>query len=243
MATELNIPLNQILYGPPGTGKTYHTINKALEIISQKDQSIDEEQREKISKILENLKSVSPTPENRKKAKEIFDKFKNEGQIEFITFHQSYSYEEFVEGIKPIPNDNGNVSYKVTQGIFKKICETAQGIEKLKNAYNQYVSELYEYPYSLLSSNQKESRPTKADIQKLADENKRIKEFYTTTQKKKFWILTDSSKTIRVLSETENPSPSPLSLNEFIYDYCQNKKGRTSSYYSVFDDILKKKQH
>lgn len=122
-SNNINQPLNHILYGPPGTGKTYHTINKALEIISQKDQSIDEELRAEIKDILENLKSDSPTPENRKRAKEIFDNLKE--QIEFVTFHQSYSYEEFVEGIKPIPTEEKNVNYELQDGIFKKLCHKA----------------------------------------------------------------------------------------------------------------------
>lgn len=45
--TPNKISLNQILYGPPGTGKTYHTINKALEILAKVDQSIDEAQKKK----------------------------------------------------------------------------------------------------------------------------------------------------------------------------------------------------
>ncbi|EAM0973855.1 AAA family ATPase, partial [Campylobacter jejuni] len=71
-----NMPLNQILYGSPGTGKTYHTIDKALEILGENLESRDE-----------------------KKAK--FDEYVKNGQIVFTTFHQSYGYEEFVEGIKP----------------------------------------------------------------------------------------------------------------------------------------------
>ncbi|OBV29401.1 hypothetical protein BKN38_07270 [Helicobacter sp. CLO-3] len=78
-------PLNQILYGSPGTGKTYATIDKALEILG-----ID----------IENLK--------RKERKAKFDEFRESGQIEFVTFHQSYSYEEFVEGIKPVFVDKDN---------------------------------------------------------------------------------------------------------------------------------------
>lgn len=135
-------PFNQILYGPPGTGKTYHTINKALEILAKVDQSIDEAQKKEILEILENLNSNSPSPEKRQRAKEIFDDFKNKKQIEFITFHQSYGYEEFVEGIKPIPSENeNNVSYKVTQGIFKRLCEVAE--QNYKEAHpNKYGTEL-----------------------------------------------------------------------------------------------------
>lgn len=89
---QRNIPLNQILYGPPGTGKTYATINKALEILKSYDE-------------------ITEIPEGRQEQKEIFDTFVAKGQIEFVTFHQSYGYEEFVEGIKPSVK-NGTVIYE-----------------------------------------------------------------------------------------------------------------------------------
>ena len=100
------IPLNQILYGPPGTGKTYSTIDRALEILGYK-----KEYRE-----------------DRNEARKLFNDFKEKGQIAFITFHQSYSYEEFVEGIKPNLSDNksGQISYEVKNGIFKELCKKAE---------------------------------------------------------------------------------------------------------------------
>lgn len=115
--TTINSPLNQILYGPPGTGKTYNTINKALEILGVEI-------------------------EGRPKLKVTFDEFRQNGQIEFITFHQSFSYEEFVEGIKPIfVDENGeevkhskNMIYKAKNGIFKHICERA-----LENSQKPYI--------------------------------------------------------------------------------------------------------
>ena len=113
----LQIPLNQILYGPPGTGKTYTTINKALEILKE-------------------YGVIDEIPSDRQEAKRLFDAFKERGQIAFVTFHQSYGYEEFVEGIKPIldseesPNPQ-NLSYEITDGIFKRLCESA-----LKNYQN-----------------------------------------------------------------------------------------------------------
>ncbi|EIJ6942195.1 AAA family ATPase [Campylobacter jejuni] len=98
-----NIPLNQILYGPSGTGKTYHTIDKALEILG------------------ENL-------ENRDEKKAKFDEYVKNGQIVFTTFHQSYGYEEFVEGIKPRIDSKENskeVEYEIKDGIFKELCKKA----------------------------------------------------------------------------------------------------------------------
>ncbi|WP_279176930.1 AAA family ATPase [Campylobacter insulaenigrae] len=107
-----NPPLNQILYGPPGTGKTYHTIDNALEILG------------------ENL-----TSKDEKKAK--FDEYIKNGQIVFTTFHQSYGYEEFVEGIKP-EFDEKELKYKVRPGIFKKICNEALDKE-IKIATNEDI--------------------------------------------------------------------------------------------------------
>lgn len=109
-ATPLsNQPLNQILYGPPGTGKTHNAINHALSIVKGND-----------------LAGMT-----RMQIKDEFDALISEGQIQFVTFHQSYSYEEFVEGIKPSVN-GGNVEYNIEDGIFKKLCLKAQNTKLLE---------------------------------------------------------------------------------------------------------------
>ncbi len=106
-------PLNQILYGPPGTGKTYNTVLKAMSIIKG-----------------ENYDDVDET--TYQNLKNEFDKLKRQHRIEFVTFHQSYSYEEFVEGIKP-DLDKDNLIYRKSEGIFKKICKNAsKNLYKLK---------------------------------------------------------------------------------------------------------------
>ena len=95
---KLTYPLNQILYGPPGTGKTYSVVSKALEIIEGNGSN-------NISK---------------------FKRYIASGQIKFVTFHQSYGYEEFVEGIKPVfdkESQDKGLEYKITNGIFKDICK------------------------------------------------------------------------------------------------------------------------
>ncbi|WP_298342205.1 AAA family ATPase [uncultured Algibacter sp.] len=99
-----HIPLNQILYGPPGTGKTYKTKEIAVNII------LGEQDR------------------SREEILELYDDLKNQKQISFVTFHQSMSYEDFVEGIKPFTNDNQKLSYDVKKGIFKEICARAKGV-------------------------------------------------------------------------------------------------------------------
>lgn len=119
MNDKIKQPLNQILYGPPGTGKTYNTVIKAMEIIAPNKIEYDE----------------NNNVANYENLKEEFDELKKSGQIEFITFHQSYSYEEFIEGIKPHLN-NSNLSYYKSEGIFKKICRNAS-----KNLYKQKNNE------------------------------------------------------------------------------------------------------
>lgn len=114
-------PLNQILYGPPGTGKTYNTVLKAMSIIDNTE-----------------YKNVSEEQYSALKTR--FDELKQAGQIEFVTFHQSYSYEEFVEGIKPyIPEwgtiDNADVKYIGENGIFKEICKNARQIKTDKTSH------------------------------------------------------------------------------------------------------------
>ncbi|MFN3773603.1 McrB family protein [Cloacibacterium normanense] len=138
--SESTFPLNQILYGPPGTGKTYNTINKALEIINEDE-----------------VKQLDFN--DRKAVKDLFDKKLKEGQIMFTTFHQSMSYEDFIEGIKPeIEEDEEgrkSVIYEVKKGIFKQIAEEARKIRyqsedlsqqyTFDDAWDDLVSEAYEY--------------------------------------------------------------------------------------------------
>lgn len=124
-----NIPLNQILYGPPGTGKTYHTIDRALEIILKEE------------------KIQIPSEDDRINRKKLFDEYVKNGQIVFTTFHQSYGYEEFVEGIKPRIDSEENskeIKYEIKDGIFKELCEKAlENRDSIKN-FNFYIDKLKE---------------------------------------------------------------------------------------------------
>lgn len=106
---------NIILYGPPGTGKTYNTIIYAVAIVEGK--SFDDISSEKYSAVFERYKE-----------------YKNQGKVAFTTFHQSYGYEEFIEGIKPqlaASDDEAteNLEYKIESGTFKKFCEKAKRIK------------------------------------------------------------------------------------------------------------------
>ena len=145
-----NYPLNTILYGPPGTGKTYHTVEMAYDIINGV---------------------------NNEKYKEKHNWFKAEikeknSRVAFVTFHQSYSYEEFIEGIRPIIHDKkenaaenigtqlaseaaatseiennntasvGNVEYELKPGVFKAFCDRARAQENMNNNYVFIIDEI-----------------------------------------------------------------------------------------------------
>lgn len=105
---------NQILYGPPGTGKTYNAIYRALEIID----------KEKYSELIEN-------PLKRDEAVKVFNQLLDDGQISFCTFHQSYGYEDFVEGLRS--NEEGN-GFSPKDGIFKQICDRALNKYKVRRS-------------------------------------------------------------------------------------------------------------
>ena len=117
---------NVIFYGPPGTGKTYTTAKRAVEICKTES----EKELTDYSEIMER-----------------YNELKKKNRIEFITFHQSYGYEEFIEGIKPVISNEddesedesennkesktnikieNDVKYDIVDGIFKKFCDNAR---------------------------------------------------------------------------------------------------------------------
>ncbi len=110
-------PLNIILYGPPGTGKTYLTANYALSIIEGRP--------------LDEL-----ALENRQELRRRFNEYLQTGRVAFVTFHQSFSYEDFVEGIKPYTL-NDEVQYRVENGIFKVMSRDAHR-SVLESVYRHY---------------------------------------------------------------------------------------------------------
>lgn len=98
---ECGYGLNTIFYGPPGTGKTYRAIRAAVEIID----GLSEDDFDHVKKR--------------------YDALCEEGRISFVTFHQSYGYEEFIEGIRPVmdsDDDSRDIRYDVVDGTFKRFC-------------------------------------------------------------------------------------------------------------------------
>ena len=110
--------LNTILYGPPGTGKTYLTAERCVKICDGKAPQDDDKTRERYRQL-------------------VTDK-----RVEFITFHQSYGYEEFVEGLRPVPNEGGQAGFRLvpTCGVLKRIAERARG--DVENDYVLVIDEI-----------------------------------------------------------------------------------------------------
>jgi 5-methylcytosine-specific restriction protein B len=100
----MNPLLNQVLYGPPGTGKTYRAMRMAIEIcdgMALPDSATDTDVTAR------------------------FEALRTDGRIALSTFHQSTSYEDFIEGLRPVTKD-GTLSYEVKPGLFRQMCEKAQ---------------------------------------------------------------------------------------------------------------------
>lgn len=95
---------NIIFYGPPGTGKTYNIVRESVLLI---------------------LPSFDPSS-SRELFKQSYDDLVAAGRIRFTTFHQSFGYEEFIEGLRASTDEEGNISYSNENGIFKSICKDAK---------------------------------------------------------------------------------------------------------------------
>lgn len=107
--TAMKYDKNMILYGPPGTGKTYSSAIYAVAICDNLE--LDKVKAWPYADVMKRYKTL-----------------KDEGRIVFTTFHQSYGYEEFIEGIKPrfSTEDNGDLQYRIEDGVFKKFCAAAE---------------------------------------------------------------------------------------------------------------------
>ncbi len=136
--------LNQILFGPPGTGKTYNSINHALAIVENKElEAIEKESNE-----------------NRPEIVKRFQTYVDSGQVVFTTFHQSMSYEDFIEGIKPIEAE-GQLLYDVQRGVFRLLVDDA--LTNFKNSKLQTGKKLFETVWVKFLSplNEEETIPVK----------------------------------------------------------------------------------
>ena len=96
---------NVVLYGAPGTGKTYDVPELAVRLCDPSFMAAEPSREEIVSR---------------------YNQLKTEKRIAFTTFHQSLDYEDWIEGLRPVVNENSQVTYKIVSGIFKKLCEEAE---------------------------------------------------------------------------------------------------------------------
>ena len=119
-ATERGVspsgPLNTILFGPPGTGKTWRTVSRSVEICD----------------------GTAPEGEELRAR---YEELVAAGRIGFVTFHQSFGYEEFVEGIRPVVQD-GEVAYQVQDGILKRVAEAARCAQPAAEPFVLVIDEI-----------------------------------------------------------------------------------------------------
>ncbi|MDD1793139.1 AAA family ATPase [Enterovibrio sp. ZSDZ42] len=129
--------LNQILYGPPGTGKTYHTIEAAVKAAAP-------------ARYVEICSSATNEDNRRMQLREVYSELCADKRIRFVTFHQSYGYEEFVEGLS-VKTVDGEAVYYEKDGIFKLIVEDAmkhqqsrtnQSVENFERCWTKFLEQL-----------------------------------------------------------------------------------------------------
>lgn len=198
------IPLNTILYGPPGTGKTYTSASYAVAIVEGRDPKL--------------VITECDTPEGRAAVLQRFSKYRADGRVALVTFHQSFSYEDFIEGIKPVLGaGDGLVQYELKDGLFKRMCDAA-----LDNylGSSQPITGLVPFTEALDKLNDKwEEDP--------------MMTFPTKTPGYEFKIIgfTESSIRFKKASGGEQHTLSKRTLQEIYYGRMEPKSGGLGVYY------------
>lgn len=148
---DFNFPLNTILYGPPGTGKTYNSVFYSVGII---------EKNESIFKL-----------KNDDKVFKKFKEYKDKNLIKFITFHQSYGYEDFIEGIRPhLKEESKDLKYILHSGIFKDMCKRAKSDKKnnyvliIDEINRGNISKIFGELISLIESSKREGEKEEMEV-------------------------------------------------------------------------------
>lgn len=166
---DMNFPLNTILYGPPGTGKTYNTILRAAQIIENRViDSYDE-------------------------AQEVF-KANLHDKIEFITFHQNYSYEDFIQGLRPDTENDNQLTFERKDGVFKEIADKA-----LKNLMESEKPQLSKRPFEEVF-NEFINPLVEGEIEEIEVKMKKVSYFITAISNKSIDFRKASGGTAHTLS-------------------------------------------
>jgi 5-methylcytosine-specific restriction protein B len=197
-------PLNQILYGPPGTGKTYNSIVMAVNA-AEPNFLPDGESKDEL----------------RAAFKVRYDQLVAEGRVRFVTFHQSYGYEEFVEGLSA-KTEGDQLSYFEKDGVFKSICDDAKLFRVAKAGQ---ISDSFDARWQVFSDGLAEAE-TGVQIE--------------TLSKKTFFTITDvTNNTIR-FDKSKGNSVHTLSVKTLKAVYNQEKeiKGGLQPYYGALIEHL-----
>lgn len=213
------LPLNTILYGPPGTGKTFSTISQAIKILGA---SKLEEFQTQPPQSIEALKQAFP------------------GQVEFVTFHQSFSYEDFVEGIQAKSN-NGHINYDVEDGVFKNLCVNAlfscQNFENENHGskpigftelYDQFLAIIKDkLPYELKTSSQKNifiNNVSTRETLHITHEGSEVKHSVGRRRIKKLYDIFNSKSQLEQVQNVQNEFREIIGgLNSTVYWAVLNK--------------------
>lgn len=205
------VPLNQILYGPPGTGKTYHSIEAAVKAAEP----------ESYSKLGINER-VGTTVQQRDELTRLYKELFDAGRIRFVTFHQSYGYEEFVEGLSA-KTESDQLSYFEKDGVFKSLCIKAKEYQIAKT---KTISSTFEDKWQAFSDELAES-----------DDGVQIH----TLSKKTYFTVTDvTNNTIR-FDKSKGESVHSLSVKtlQAVHNGEKDIKGGLQPYYGAVIDYLK----
>ncbi len=225
---------NLIFYGPPGTGKTFLSIQQAVRIVEKLDEA--------------SFQQAYPIHQPAL-LQQKFELYQREGKIALVTFHPSFAYEDFVEGLKPFKNEKEDLYYDIEDGIFKQICLNAtyslylqQQNRTLKDTEGKYKRNFDAIYYEFLDYLKRMMRD---DSQEIIFETKSEKPLYLVDINKNETLLFRYERGSRNYGVTKRS----ISLMYRHFDTVEEirhvnediqkvtGKGNTSLYWSVFNRI------